>query len=110
LTSENDVIGKDNRNILLGRRLARPDREKAYLRGGDGTAQLSADAAWSQYEIAALLQAVGMDEESPLSVLAVEVLPNEQASSDPLGADLGSERILRTSVLVAAPGICVSNV
>jgi hypothetical protein len=98
------------RNILLGRRLARPDREKAYLRGGSGTAQLSADAAWSQYEIAALLQAVGMDEESPLSVLAVEVLPNEQASSDPLGADLGSERNLRTSVLVAAPGICVSNV
>ncbi|MGH8921809.1 MAG: hypothetical protein ACRDZY_01545, partial [Acidimicrobiales bacterium] len=98
----------ERRNILLGRRLARLERKKLYLRGADGSTQLSADAAWSQYEIAALLDAVGMDEDSPLSVLAVEMLPNEQPSQDPLGADLGAERILRTSVLVAAPEICIS--
>jgi hypothetical protein len=53
-----------------------------------------------------------------LSVLAVELLPFgvavprdgprpvASAIGDPLGADLGSRRILRTSPLTALPDIC----
>jgi hypothetical protein len=97
----------DRRNVLLGRRLARPDRQKLWRQATRGGAELAGDVSWSQFEIAELLQAVGLAADSPLSVLAVEILPNEQESADPLGADLGSERILRTSPLIALPDVCV---
>jgi hypothetical protein len=79
-----------------------------------------------------LLNVLGLAQTSSLSVLAVELLPFGQirsrtdagpitesaeaggapaagaaaAAPDPLGADLGSRRILRTSPLTALPAIC----
>jgi hypothetical protein len=44
-----------------------------------------------------------------VSVLAVEILPGTQPVSDPLGANLGSERILRTSPLVPVGYLCVDD-
>ena len=77
-----------------------------------------------------LLAVLGLPASTPLSVLAVEVLPGETrlnyddllagttgasvpqakpdsiALEDPLGAQLGRRRILRTSPLVAVPSVC----
>ena len=44
-----------------------------------------------------------------LSCLAVETLPGDAPWSDPLGAQLGYERFLRTSTLVAVPGCADQN-
>jgi hypothetical protein len=41
-----------------------------------------------------------------LSVLAVEVLPEAVQVPDPVGADLGQVRVLRTSPLTPVPLIC----
>jgi hypothetical protein len=94
------------RNVLLGSRLATPDRSRGNIEGGLRGAQLSGNAAWSQAEVSTLLESLGLAHETPLSVLAVEILPNEQPAADPLGSDLGSERILRTSPLLAVPDVC----
>lgn len=64
----------------------------------------------------------GLSENSPLSGLAVELLPFDEesadlkpeatnstaatAEADPLGAQLGTRRILRTSPLTAVPSVC----
>jgi hypothetical protein len=68
-----------------------------------------------------LLLLLGLPASTPLSVLAVEVLPGEPSLNvgpaglapraaaqpeDPLGAQLGKRRILRTSPLVAVPSVC----
>lgn len=96
-------------NVLLGRRFAEPDREKLRLEASRGSADFSGTATWSQFEISSLLQAVGLGPEAPLSVLAVEILPGTQPVTDPLGTDLGAERILRTSPLVPVSSICVEE-
>jgi len=41
-----------------------------------------------------------------LGVLAVETLPGGSKIGDPLGANLGHERLLRTSPLRSVPPIC----
>jgi hypothetical protein len=53
-----------------------------------------------------LLQAMAFEQSAPLSVMAVELLPQDIEPQDPLGADLGGQRILRTSPLTAVPVIC----
>jgi hypothetical protein len=40
-------------------------------------------------------------------VLAVELLPETNRTADPLGGNLGSTRILRTSRLVPVPPVCI---
>jgi hypothetical protein len=52
------------------------------------------------------LAALGFARTTPLSVLAVELLPQDAAPTDPLGADLGGQHILRTSALTPVPVIC----
>jgi hypothetical protein len=70
------------------------------------------------------LTQLGLSETSPLSVLAAELLPFDALQEsvllpegpgpppppapapDPLGADLGTRRILRTSPLTALPSVC----
>jgi hypothetical protein len=42
-----------------------------------------------------------------LSALAVELLPEIESKPDPLGADLGRVRILRTSPLIPVPEVCL---
>ena len=114
------VDGLDHRNVVLGSRRGAPqirdrhddDRYRygrgefslrpALLRGG----YVLGEAGWSQAEIADALDALCLDADAPLSVLAVELLPEEQPPPDPLGAQLGQVRILRTSPLVPVGAVC----
>jgi hypothetical protein len=61
------------------------------------------------------LRILGLPFDSKLSVVAVELQPEPQPTNphatvdqfnDPLGADLGQVRILRTSPLTPVPDIC----
>ena len=95
--------GEDHRNILLSCRPAplrrKHDRGRAVSPRGD--------ARWSQSEIEAALASLGLPKSSPLSVLAVELLPEVNRAPDPLGSDLGTTRVLRSSRLVSVPPVCV---
>jgi hypothetical protein len=81
-------------------------------------------AGWvfDQSELSALLTQLGLSDTSPLSGLAVELLAFDEVPivvdveavtadtaappDDPLGAQLGTRRILRTSPLTAVPSVC----
>jgi hypothetical protein len=124
--------GQSQRNILLGRQLARllpqtvggklvttPHSQNREPRG---------TASFTAVTIEATLALLGLPANSPLSLLCVEVLPGpthfagqpvladvavnapapESAANteDPLGTQLGERRILRTSPLTAIPAIC----
>jgi hypothetical protein len=91
-----------HRKLLAGQQLARPNRELWDRNQG----QLSGDATWAQTDITALLGALGLGPDAPLSVLAAEVIPNQRPAAEPLGRDLGSERILRVSPLIPVPTVC----
>jgi len=78
-----------------------------------------ASVTFEEEVIRIALRRLGLPESSPLSVLAVELLPGDLRKrvffdsdrvnprfEDPLGADLGLRRILRASPLVAVPSIC----
>lgn len=64
------------------------------------------DAHFGELEIRDALEALGLEANAPLGVLTVELLPEEQRMPDPLGAQLGQVRILRTSPLIPVNGIC----
>jgi hypothetical protein len=96
--------GADHRNVLLSRKPA-PLRRKKEL--GRQAVAPRGDARWSQAEIEAALASMGLPRSSPLSVLAVEMLPEVNRTPDPLGGDLGSTRILRSSRLVPVPPVCI---
>ncbi|MCP1783881.1 hypothetical protein [Bradyrhizobium japonicum] len=96
--------GKDHRNILLGRRRGIFRERKVVSRV---ETDLAASAQWTEAEIAAALETYGLPRESPLSVLAVELLPEVQPPADPLGASLGDVRILRASPLVKLSDVCI---
>jgi len=66
-----------------------------------------AEAHWSNTQVIDLLTRAGLDPDTALTVLAVELLPEPNASfADPLGGDLGQVRIIRTSPLAEAPQNC----
>jgi hypothetical protein len=70
-------------------------------------APIQGHTLWQQNEIVALLKDVGLPEDTPLSILGVELLPESNGSfSDPLGANVGQVRILRTSALYPASNLC----
>ena len=96
--------GADHRNILLDHRPAPARYEKRTETMSAGTVGY---AGWTQSEIEWALEALGLKKDSPLSVLAVECLPEENRLQDPLGANLGNVRILRSSPLTPVPAICV---
>ncbi len=49
----------------------------------------------------------GLDDDTALTVLAVELLPEPNGSfEDPLGGDLGQVRLLRTSPLASVERNC----
>lgn len=75
---------------------------------------------WTEKDIRQLLDLFSLAPDTPLSVLAVEMMPRydryiilgEEVPDDsvrPLSRDLGQYRILRTSPLVATPEICCEN-
>ena len=109
------VDAADFRNVLLGRKPALWFRKQDF--GAPNFAGLSrfaglnaaapfGTATFSAAEIESALRALTFRADAPLSVLAVELLPEVQELPDPLGADLGSQRILRTSPLIPVPAIC----
>jgi hypothetical protein len=114
--------GGSNRNILLGRELAKVLSAPSFVGAQEMLAQNReprGSATFDQEQIAALLRHLSLPENAPLSVLAVEVLPGphvtdpaldaqrlQTSEEDPLGRQLGRRRILRTSPLTAAPAIC----
>ena len=109
--------GKDRRNVLLGRQRAFIERGPNFALFGRtvgwasaGAPALSATATGSVFfpddEIRTLLRELTLPRNAPLSCLGVELLPNGDPLPDPLGADLGHQRIMRTSPLIAVPEIC----
>jgi hypothetical protein len=97
------VDGGDRRNALLSRRPARWER-KRYEDFSSSNA--FGTATFSNSEVTLGLEALGFSDGAPLSVLAVELLPNGTPAADPLGAQLGAQRILRTSPLTPVPRVC----
>ena len=98
--------GRDYRNILLARRRGRFEERKAQSRV---EIDLNASSAWAQAEIDAVLEAYELPVESPLSVLAVELIPELDPPDDPLGSNLGEVRILRASALVKLDDVCAPS-
>jgi hypothetical protein len=105
-----------NRNVLA--------LKDANNRKTNDDAPLTATAVWSTAEIDAYLKQFHLQGDAGLSVLTVEMMPRYEQfiyknvyggkaidgnSVNPLSAQLGQYRILRTSRLVAAPEICCVN-
>jgi hypothetical protein len=104
--------GADHRNILLGRKPALPQRkfyDNFNLAAGLGIPFGGPDfgvSTWSNDEIYFLLQLLALGNDTPLSCLAVETLPGGAPLPDPVGANLGQQRLLRSSPLVPVPAVC----
>ena len=96
------IDGADRRNVLLGRKRA-PWSDRTF---GDPAPAAVGNATFTDAEVRLALDTLTFAEAAPLSVLAVELLPNGVRVGDPLGAGLGTQRILRTSPLVPVPAIC----
>lgn len=101
------IDNKGWRNVLLTRTQAFPEKELEHVQFGEkltlqALARFDMDSTWN------LLFNLGLPRGTPLSVLAVEMLPGQGGISypDPLGAHLGMVRVLRTSPLVAVPPVC----
>lgn len=96
--------GSTKRNIQIDlRRLAFPRRPRTRSK----TLFVEGEVFWTGDDIRAALLAAGLPESSPISVLAVELLPEPNGSfADPLGGDLGQVRILRTSPLAGVERNC----
>jgi hypothetical protein len=97
------IDGADRRNVLLGRKPALWQR-RTFETGRASYAY--GDASFSDAEVRISLEALAFRQDESLSVLAVELLPQDVAPAHPLGADLGTQRILRTSALTPVPPIC----
>jgi hypothetical protein len=109
------IDGSDNVNVLLTRHqmpapLVLRDALSGFEDGVSSMAGLTtpiyAATAISWKEISAALRSTGFKDDASLSVLAVELLPSGEVFDEPLGTNLGKQRILRTSPLVKVPVIC----
>jgi hypothetical protein len=95
--------GADHRNVLLSRRrgqFQRPHEKRIPAGVAFGA------VFWSENEILTELAALGLLPDSPLSCLAVEMLPNGVLVADGLGSQLGEQRILRSSPLSPVLAFC----
>jgi hypothetical protein len=99
--------GRSHRNILLKYKAAEPlDDSMEY---GASTRDIYGLATfYDREDFLLILNELALPMDSPLSVLAVEMLPtgSTEEPDDPLGRDLGTQRILRTSPLTPVPPIC----
>ena len=99
------VDASEWRNILLARTRLRFEDDAVRGRAGVEPHGLG---YWDQDEIEAWLEVLGLAGNAPLSVVAVELLPEPGSPfDDPLGEDLGQVRILRTSPLTPVPPVCL---
>lgn len=87
--------GEEMRNILVGRQLG--------WWGKDG---IDSVTEFSVPQAVAMMSQYGLRPNVGLSAMAVEMVRQVDYVSDPLGGDLGRQRILRTSCLVAVPAMC----
>mgnify|MGYP000461711323 CR=1 FL=1 len=70
-------------------------------------APLQGHTFWQQNEVVDMLRDAGLPDDTPLSILGVELLPEPNGGfTDPLGADVGQVRILRTSALYPVDNLC----
>jgi len=98
--------GENWQNVKLEARRAQPQREKKR-RGSNVGGATRAEARFTDAVLADLLKECGLPEQTPLTFLAVELLPEPNGTfAAPLGGDLGDVRILRTSRLVPAGDRC----
>jgi hypothetical protein len=107
------------REFLVNRLQAGTSLAIANSFPGNLDAPATAVARWTEAEIEALLHRYGLGLDTPLSVLAVEMMPRydrflrggpgPDPSVRPLSQQLGRYRILRSSTLVAAPEICCAS-
>ena len=81
----------DFRNVLLSHKRARFQEKR--LENSQAPDAFYADAGWSSAEIRLMLAGLTLDADTPLSCLAVETLPGGSSIPDPLGANLGQERL-----------------
>jgi hypothetical protein len=95
------------RNIQIDLRRLQRERER---RTRSTPLFVEGETNWSGLAVSAALLRAGLPEDAPLSVLAVELLPEPNGSfSDPLGGDLGQVRILRTSPLAEVDRSCCAS-
>ena len=94
--------GQSWRNVQID---LRPSRK---VRPGSSAARVpQAEGRWTDQQVRDALARAGLDPESPLTVLAVETLPEPNGSfADPLGGDLGEVRVIRTSPLAEVSEEC----
>ena len=116
--------GQAYRNILLGKLLGVPPQSASgKLLTTSQQYSLTVRAAFAEASVDEILALLHLPANTPLSVLAVELFNNESQVirddqqpaleinavanvPDPLGAELGSRRILRTSPLTPVRAIC----
>jgi hypothetical protein len=100
-TQVQQADGAGYRNLLI-------DRKPAVLQNPASDTNPIGVATFAEAEVTALLAKYTLPTNSPLSVLAVELLPAPIESNlpDPLGNELGLQRILRTSPLVKVADTC----
>ena len=96
------------RNVLLLHKEAPPVYSGKELTEGHPQRDIFGVAEFGQAaEIDSALKQLSLPLNSPLSVLAVELLPGgTDEPRDPVGSNLGDQRILRTSPLTKVAAIC----
>jgi hypothetical protein len=97
--------GQAFRNILLSQKRMTPPK-RSTDKTPDGSLKKYGLCGWSQAEVKLMLLNLGLPEESPLSAMAIELMPNFERSATPLSTELGSTRIYRTSPLEPVMEIC----
>jgi hypothetical protein len=96
--------GLNSRNVLLGQK--RLDFAGDPIEAMRDISEWYGKAVFKESEVLAQLHEIGLDKSASLSVTVVELLPNAKAVPDPLGSNLGTKRILRTSDLIPVALAC----
>ncbi len=100
------VDGKTWRNVQIDL-----TRSREIPTGASAPLAPQAEGRWTDAQVKDALARAGLPEDTPLTVLAAELLPEPNGSfADPLGGDLGQVRIIRTSPLAdVAQDCCIKS-
>ncbi|MDX8354134.1 hypothetical protein [Cognatiyoonia sp. IB215182] len=99
--------GESWQNVKLGIRKSRPARRNRRKQGSNIGGATRAEGRFKETELTEMLADYGLPQDTPLTFLAVELLPEPNGFYDaPLSGDLGDVRVLRTSRLVSAGDRC----